>query len=299
MLKCSINKMSELQTFRLGGVPEHYNFAFHLARTQQHWRSLGLDVHWTDFPAGTGAMVSALEDGTLDAATLLTEGAVKAIHDGADLEIYSRFVDSPLEWGVHVPSDFPAAKVTDLVHPRIAISRFGSGSHLMACVMARSLGWDPAQLKFVLVESLQGARAALSAGEADVFLWERYTTKPVVDSGEWKRIGIVSTPWSPFCIVIRKGMLEYGPALAEAPRHALQEVDPQTARAFIAARYALEMEDVQAWWNKTRWNLSTDVRQAVSGATDALKDAGQLSSDVIGESTRASADPAGICQSAP
>ena len=155
----------------------------------------------------------------------------------------------------------------------------------MACVMARTLGWKPDALHFVLVESLQGARAAFAADEADVFLWERYTTKPVVDSGEWKRIGVVTTPWPPFCLAIRKDKMDYAPALASAPRQTLREIDGETARRFIAARYDLELDDVRAWWSKTRWNLSTDVRSAVLLATGALLDAGQLPEAMSGDIT--------------
>ena len=66
------------------------------------------------------------------------------------------------------------------------MSRMGSGSHLMALVAARQRGApDP---EFEVVGDLQGARKALKNKEADLFMWEKFTTKPLVDSGEWSRV---------------------------------------------------------------------------------------------------------------
>ena len=83
---------------------------------------------------------------------------------------------------------------------RYAISRKGSGSHLMACVDAHARGVDPRALALEVVGSLDGARKALRDEEADVFMWEKFTTKFLVDAGEWRRIGEVPTPWACFSI---------------------------------------------------------------------------------------------------
>ena len=56
---------------------------------------------------------------------------------------------------------------------RYAISRFGSGSHLMAIVDAVQRGWDPAEIKFVKIGNLKGARAAMEAGE----IWQNNNNK--------------------------------------------------------------------------------------------------------------------------
>ena len=42
-----------------------------------------------------------------------------------------------------------------------AVSRIGSGSHVMAGVHARAQGWPVADLKFEIVRNLAGARKAL------------------------------------------------------------------------------------------------------------------------------------------
>ena len=78
----------------------------------------------------------------------------------------------------------------------------GSGSHLMALVAARQRGApDP---EFEVVGDLQGARKALKNKEADLFMWEKFTTKPLVDSGEWSRVAEVPTPWPCFAVCVRR-----------------------------------------------------------------------------------------------
>ena len=61
----------------------------------------------------------------------------------------------------------------------------------MAMVDAQQRGWQPENVKFEIVGDLEGARRALADGRADVFMWEKFTTKHLVDSGEWRRVGEV------------------------------------------------------------------------------------------------------------
>ena len=129
-------------------------------------------------------------------ALALTEGLVTDLHRGNPSKLLGTYVSTPLTWGVHVSAGSALKSMADLgPDVRYAISRMGSGSHLMACVDAHSRKLDPSSLALEVVGSLDGARQSLRAGQADVFLWEKYTTKFLVDSGEWRRIGEVPTPW--------------------------------------------------------------------------------------------------------
>src|SRR5690606_21327067 len=90
--------------------------------------------------------------------------------------------------------------LADLKHKTAAISRYGSGSHLMAYVNAQGQGWDTKELKFEVIDNLDGAVASLTDGRADYFMWERFTTKPLVDQGVFRRITDCPTPWPCFVI---------------------------------------------------------------------------------------------------
>jgi ABC-type nitrate/sulfonate/bicarbonate transport system substrate-binding protein len=80
-------------------------------------------------------------------------------------------------------------RVSDLAHTKAAISRFGSGSHLMAYINAENNGWKRNDLSFEVINNLEGAVNALTKGEADYLMWEHFTTKPLVDRGVFRCLG--------------------------------------------------------------------------------------------------------------
>jgi ABC-type nitrate/sulfonate/bicarbonate transport system substrate-binding protein len=52
------------------------------------------------------------------------------------------YVDSPLCWAINVGKNATFESVEDLRGQTFGISRFGSGSHLMAYVLASTRGWN-------------------------------------------------------------------------------------------------------------------------------------------------------------
>src|SRR5690606_11499196 len=106
---------------------------------------------------------------------------------------------------------FPTRRSTDLKDTKVAISRYGSGSHLMAFVNANNRGWNPSDLKFEVINTLDGAVEALTSGTADYFMWERFMTKPIVDKGVFRRLGDCPTPWVSFVEAVRNEVLEKHP----------------------------------------------------------------------------------------
>src|SRR6185436_2022101 len=179
---------------RVGGVPEHFNLPWHLAMEAGVPERLGIGLTWRDYPDGSGAMAAALRAGEIDAALLLTEGAVAGVANGGGFRIASLYTESSLIWGIHVPAGSRFKRVDDIRGARYAISRLGSGSHLMAFVHAREQGWPVDELVLVAVRNLAGAVAAFANGTADVFFWEKFMTKPLVDDGRFRRVGEFLAP---------------------------------------------------------------------------------------------------------
>ncbi|MDX5320583.1 MAG: ABC transporter substrate-binding protein, partial [Bacteroidota bacterium] len=165
-------------TLHVGGVPEHFNLPWHWAWEHQFSNPLFPVFNWKSYPAGTGAMLKDLREEKLDLAILLTEGMVKDIQQGNPARIIQFYVDSSLRWGIHVGAKSEFQKEEDLKKARFAISRFKSGSHLMAHVWDKKWGRTLDDEKdFVLVANLEGAKLALEEDPDLVFLWERFTTK--------------------------------------------------------------------------------------------------------------------------
>lgn len=159
---------------------------WHLCIENEEFEAEGIDLQWTDVPEGTGKLCQMLRNGETDIAVILTEGIIKDIVAGNQSKIIQVYVQSPLIWGIHVDSNSKYEKLTDLENTKVAISRIGSGSQLMAYVNAHNQGWKTGDLKFEIINTIDGAVEALSNGTADYFMWERFMTKPLVDNGTFE-----------------------------------------------------------------------------------------------------------------
>ena len=266
-----------MKKFKIGGVPEHFNYPWRVAIEEKAFDSLNVSLHWSDMTGGTGQMIKGLETGSLDIAVLLTEGISKAILQGTRAKIVDLYVKSPLQWGIHVPKQ--QREQADSKEHRFAISRYGSGSHLMSYVLAQKEQWGKESLQFNVIGDVYGGIWALENNEADYFLWEKYTTQPFVDKGSCQRIGQVDTPWPCFVIACSEELLQKDAEvihqiIAIVKKHAAAlSADSQTAEA-IAWRYHLSIPEVTQWLSETTWNTeSIDLVSAIKPTIDFLMDA--------------------------
>lgn len=277
-----------MKTFVVGGVPEHFNLPWHLAIEEGLFKEEGLHVKYKDFPGGTGALTRALQSGELDLAVVLTEGIAASILKGNPARIIKTYVQTPLIWGVHVAANSEIHSKEDMPGRSYAISRFGSGSHLMAIVDASNRGWDTSELEFVKVGNLEGARKSLAAGEGELFMWEKFMTKPLVDAGEFRRIDDVRTPWPCFMIAASEQILAQYPTevkkiLTQINRSCERLMRNPEAAEMIAARYHLQLTDVHAWLAQTQWNTDTNLPTlALNKVVEVLVDLDLVPSDSKG-----------------
>lgn len=255
----------------IGGVPEHFNMPWHLAIENNEFLKKDIDLVWRDFSGGTGAMCKALRDGTIDVAVLLTEGIVKDIIDGNPSKIVQTYVNSPLLWGIHVGAESNYNSISDLENKTSAISRYGSGSHLLSIVNAKNNNWNTETLNFKVVDNLLGAIDALTNESADYFLWEHFTTKPLVDNGTFKRLGNCPSPWPCFVIAVRDEVLESNPeevkSLLKVINERLKKFSTQAKKEryieLFAKQYNLEHEDVKNWLIITEWNQGKPISRTL------------------------------------
>ena len=248
-----------MTNLKVGGVPEHFNYPWYLTLKDKKYSKHNINLRWQDYPGGTGEMCKALRNGELDIAIVLTEGIIKDITDGNSSKIIQTFVNSPLIWGIHVGAKSTFKKIKELEHATVAISRFGSGSHLMAIVNARNRGWDVSKLKFKVIGDLQGGIDALTNGEADYFMWEHFTTKPLVDNGIFRRLDDCPTPWPCFVVAVRNEVLKNN---FQEIKEVLEIINYQTKDfkktenidQTLAKRYGQKLKDIQEWLKITEWN---------------------------------------------
>lgn len=253
-----------MTNLKIGGVPEHFNYPWYITLKNKEYSKHNINLRWKDYPGGTGQMCKALREGTVDIAIVLTEGIIKDIADGNPSKIVQTFVKTPLIWGIHVAAKSNFKTIDDLENATIAISRFGSGSHLMAIVNAYNQGWDIAKLKFKVIKDLQGGINALTNGDADYFMWEHFTTKPLVDNGVFRRIDDCPTPWPCFVIAVRNDVLENN---FDEVKKVLDIINAETKDfkkidnidKTLAKRYEQQLEDIQKWLKITEWNAGKPI----------------------------------------
>ena len=249
-----------MKNLNIGGVPEHFNLPWYLTLRNKEYTEIGINLRWKDYPGGTGEMCSALRNKEIDMAVILTEGIVRDIVNGNECKIVQVFVESPLIWGIHVANNSNYKDIQGLKGTKAAISRYGSGSHLMAYVNAENCAWDTEKdLDFEVIKNLQGAIESLPKGNGDYFMWEKFMTKPHVDNGTFRLIGECPTPWPCFVIAVRNEVLENDP---DSVQKIIEIINTTTADfkeipsidQMIANRYGQKIEDVQKWLSLTQWS---------------------------------------------
>ena len=255
------------QLFRIAGVPEHFNLPWRQAIADDAFAGIPLNVRFVEEPGGTGAMTAALRAGDIEAALVLTEGAVLDILRGGDHRLVSVYVDSPLIWGIHVAASSDIRSADEIAGKRIAISRYGSGSHLIAVVDALQRGFDIDDSQFVFVGDLDGARRSLSAGESDIFLWERHMTQPLVDAGEFRRVGEREVPWPAVVVAVRRDVLEscgndVRDVLDIAAGYAQRLKSGADSAQRISDTFGIELRDAERWLSMVEWSRSHERQDA-------------------------------------
>ncbi|TYA71979.1 substrate-binding domain-containing protein [Seonamhaeicola marinus] len=265
-----------MKKVNIGGVPEHFNLAWYLTLKNGEYKEENINLRWHDYHGGTGAMCKALREKEIDIAVILTEGIIKDIIAGNPSKIVQTFVESPLIWGIHVAAKSNYTKIADLKGTKAAISRYGSGSHLMAYINAENNDWNQEKdLDFEVIKNLDGAVEGLTNGDADYFLWEKFTTKPLVDDGTFRSVGNCPSPWPCFVIAVREDFI----ASDEATLKTILEIINNTTADFkhipsidktIANRYEQQLEDVQEWLSLTEWSQELIDKETINEVQNKL-----------------------------
>jgi ABC-type nitrate/sulfonate/bicarbonate transport system substrate-binding protein len=216
-----------------------------------------------------------LRDKETDIAVILTEGIVKDIVAGNKSKIVQIYVQSPLLWGIHVDAKSNFQTIADLENKKAAISRLGSGSHLMSIVNAQNNNWNTQNLTFEIVNTIDGAVKALQNKTADYFMWEQFMTKPLVDNGTFRKISSCPTPWPCFVIAVRNEILENEPHVINQ----ILEIINNTTIEFkqipsidrtIALKYDLQLQDVQEWLSLTQWSQKNIDKKTLENIQNQL-----------------------------
>lgn len=276
----------ENSKIRIGGVPEHFNLPVHLAIEQGKFLEKKINLEWTTFSGGTGQMTKAMRNDEVDLCILLTEGVIADIINGNKSKLISVYVTTPLCWGIHTGINNDLNSYDDIYTKKYAISRFGSGSHLMPIVDANSKGYTLEENQFNVIKNIDGALDSLQNERSDVFYWEKFTTKPYVDNGQLKRIGEYLTPWPCFVIAATDKILNEQPENVIRVLRTIHDacdnfMRSQNAIELVAHRYNQKPKDVTTWFHSTEWAIHGWVsNKMINSIVYHLKLAGIIDNDV-------------------
>lgn len=265
---------------RIGGVPEHFNLPWQMAAERDIFSNEGIDLAWTVYAGGTGAMTKALASGELDMAVLLTEGFVSAVHQGLKAKLAKVYIETPLVWGIYTGANSRVTTIDSKKKLNYAISRFGSGSHLMAMIHAEQRGTPIDEKQFVVVNSLHGAMESLARNETQFFYWEKFMTRPFVKQGIASLIGEFSAPWSGFLIAVSDQALR---TKKEAIQSVLKLMNAEcigfkqdnSSVIHLGKRFDMSLQEARKWLRDTHWNYNYNAdEQGLLNARNALANVG-------------------------
>ncbi len=201
---------------------------------------------------GTGEMIEKLNNKELDGAIGLTEGFIK----NGTFPIIGQFTVNPITWMI-------CGRKTIRT---LGISRYGSGSELMGHLLMKR---EKTKFKFVESFHLEGLLKDMRSGKIDGFLWEWYTTLPLVKENEIQ--GSIDSPWPAFMIACRPDILANN-------KNELQELlDKWTV---INKGYLLSKKDDKEFdlVNFPKHHADID-KKALEHCSTILKDLGLITTD--------------------
>ena len=268
---------------KIGGVPEHFNYLFKLASQQGLYKKYNIEVEFIDQKCGTGAMIDALKKKKLDIIIALTEGITADIIKGSKIKILGTYVKSKLCWAISVKNKSKIKSIDELKNKTFAISRKGSGSHLMVNVLALQKNWNIQNLKFKVIGNFEKLRNSLNNNETDAFLWEKFTTKPYHDDNTITKLDEISTPWSCFKIAALEENIKNNKDIINKLLLVINEaavifkLESETMPKIIAKEYQLKEEDALEWYNSVDIVANNKVSKSNLELTvKVLKEAGVI-----------------------
>ena len=275
-----------MQKVNIGGVPEHFNLPWHLALENDFFKKDGVDLNWFTCKGGTGQMCEKISNKELDMAVLLTEGGVKHIIENNQFKIVQVYISTPLVWGIHTGLNSKVQTYGEIFDHPFAISRYGSGSHLMPQVDAYFKQKSIHNKQWHVIKNLDGALNSFEQDPHQIFYWEKFTTKPYVDDKKLRRVGEFITPWPCFVIVASNDFIADHSEIIKKLLKVInytshQLMDANNAIEMFVNRYGMLAEDAHQWFHMTEWNTESHVSgKMLNNVMQILMDCGSLEKKV-------------------
>ncbi|SCV02808.1 LAME_0H05380g1_1 [Lachancea meyersii CBS 8951] len=270
-------------SLKVGYIPEHFASPLIFGKQKGLFKNQDVEVELIPYPSGSGHLIQSLNDGELDVAIGLTESFVRGIADTdkdtkPKYQIAGTFVKSALEWCVSTGSkrdDLADLKALD--GKKIGVSKLGSGSHVMSYVMALQMDFEKPFEDFVVCNDFANLRKSVNSGESDAFMWEYYTSKKFLDSGEIKMLGHVSSPWPSWVVVKRtEADLDAFKRFVQALNAGIDYFNKHKEESIdlVVSEFGYSKEDAEGWFKTVKYHSDcgniNDLHGVVTGTLHIL-----------------------------
>ena len=150
------------------------------------------------------------------------------------------------------------------------------------------MAWPEDALHFEVINTLEGAVQALRDERADYFMWEKFTTQPLVDQGVFRRVGVCPTPWPCFVIVARADFAMDEPGVLSDVLEIINGYTSEFKRIpsidrTLSNHYEQTLSDIREWLSLTRWSQEQINKETLVSVIDTLNDLNLLSDLVPAE----------------
>ncbi|TIB65733.1 hypothetical protein E3P77_02605 [Wallemia ichthyophaga] len=266
-----------LVALRIGYVPEHFSSPL----LQLAERDGGATFVLVECPSGTGQIMSKLAAGEIDISIALTESLLAGrVRGNTTFELIGTYIESPLNWAVITAADSPYCSLSQLQGTTFGISRAGSGSQVMANVMALEKKWSE-KPDFAIQGTFEALRGSVNDGSTSAFMWEWFTTLPYVKSGEVKFVGNQLTPWPSWSIVAgvhvdHTQATAFLDALDDAVRLFDKGRSDGSAVQYVHDTFGYDKDDVHKWLDGVTYSqnhLRVVSKSVVENTLNTLVDA--------------------------
>ncbi|KAK4686521.1 hypothetical protein P7C73_g3609, partial [Tremellales sp. Uapishka_1] len=256
---------------RIGWHREHFLSPL----LQYHAKDAGATFELVECPGGTGEMQVKLKNGEIDLCIALTDALIAGLANGQDAyKLVGRYIASPLRWAIITGQKSKYHSVDDLKGTTFGISRLGSGSQVMASVLSLQQGWsEEDQPRFKVEGQFKPLRDSVNSEQTSVFLWEWFTTKPFVDSGEVRFIGSVYTSTSASKEAVSNFLAALEPYVTHFNSPKARETEDVD---FVVHYFKQQRADVEEWLTSVRWEegLRLVKEEVVRETLSVLEQAG-------------------------
>ncbi|KAJ3268246.1 hypothetical protein HDV01_003243 [Terramyces sp. JEL0728] len=277
---------SQPNSITVGCVPEHFSGPLYLSPSPT--------IKIKSCPGGTGQMIKFLEGNQTDAVIALTEGLVYKTctqlleSNSTSIKLAGSYTNSSLCWSIAVAPSSKITKLQDLKGGKIGISRIGSGSHIMAVVLAMQNGWP--EFEFVVLNDINGLINGVTDGTADAFMWEVITTKPYYDKNQLSMLDTFDSPWPAFMLATQSNpkfnIPDFQSYLKDSIAEFVNNFEPKGLPLLLERKDVFhypDAADVKTWFKTVKFTLDPRFvkRASIQLCVDTLVRAKLIDSQLL------------------